>query len=120
MADSGIATLQRVDTKEGTGAEARKGQSVRVHFTGWLYDPSAAEKKGKKFDSSRDRNEPFEFRLGARRNDRRVGRGCCRHESRRRPHADDSTRTGIRSARGRRRDSAQCHLILDIELLDVK
>jgi FKBP-type peptidyl-prolyl cis-trans isomerase FkpA len=64
MADSGITELQKNDTKQGTGAEARRGQSVRVHYTGWLYEPSAADKKGKKFDSSRDRNDPFEFRLG--------------------------------------------------------
>jgi FKBP-type peptidyl-prolyl cis-trans isomerase FkpA len=64
MADSGISTLQKNDVKEGTGAEARKGQRVSVHYTGWLYDPNAADKKGTKFDSSRDRNEPFEFGLG--------------------------------------------------------
>jgi FKBP-type peptidyl-prolyl cis-trans isomerase FkpA len=64
MADSGITTLQKNDVKEGTGAEARKGQTVSVHYTGWLYDPKAADNKGQKFDSSRDRNEPFSFTLG--------------------------------------------------------
>ena len=38
---------------------------MTVHYTGWLYNESAADKKGTKFDSSRDRNEPFEFNLGA-------------------------------------------------------
>jgi hypothetical protein len=65
MAESGISTLQRNDVKVGTGAEARKGQTVRVHYTGWLYDTNAADHKGLKFDSSRDRNDPIEFRLGA-------------------------------------------------------
>jgi FKBP-type peptidyl-prolyl cis-trans isomerase FkpA len=65
MADSGITSLQQNDTKPGTGAEAKTGQTVRVHYTGWLYDSSAADRKGRKFDSSKDRNEPFEFRLGA-------------------------------------------------------
>ncbi len=65
MADSGITTLQRNDVTPGTGPEARSGMTVRVHYTGWLYDPSAADHKGRKFDSSKDRNEPFEFRLGA-------------------------------------------------------
>jgi FKBP-type peptidyl-prolyl cis-trans isomerase FkpA len=64
MADSGITALQKSDVKEGTGAEARKGQTVSVHYTGWLYDPNAADNKGQKFDSSRDRNEPFSFTLG--------------------------------------------------------
>lgn len=63
--ESGVTALEKNDVKAGTGVEARAGQTVRVHYTGWLYEPSAADRKGKKFDSSRDRNEPFEFRLGA-------------------------------------------------------
>jgi FKBP-type peptidyl-prolyl cis-trans isomerase FkpA len=43
----------------GEGDEARAGQMVSVHYTGWLTN-------GTKFDSSKDRNEPFEFPLGAR------------------------------------------------------
>lgn len=64
MSDSGITTLQTNDVTPGTGAEARKGQTVRVHYTGWLYDPSKPDNRGSKFDSSKDRNDPFEFRLG--------------------------------------------------------
>ncbi len=64
MADSGITTLQKNDSTPGTGAEARPGMTVRVHYTGWLYDQASADHKGTKFDSSKDRNEPFEFRLG--------------------------------------------------------
>ena len=52
------------DGKAGTGAEATSGQQVTVHYTGWLYDPSKADNKGTKFDSSVVRKEPFSFRLG--------------------------------------------------------
>ena len=57
--------LNRQDVKVGTGAEAVAGRTVVVHYTGWLYDPARPDRKGTKFDSSRDRNEPFEFNLGA-------------------------------------------------------
>jgi len=53
------------DTKIGTGAEATPGQVITVHYTGWLFDPAAADNKGRKFDSSRDRGDPFSFELGA-------------------------------------------------------
>ena len=54
--------LQYEDTTVGDGAEARAGQDVTVHYTGWLYNDGA---QGAKFDSSKDRNDPFEFSLGA-------------------------------------------------------
>ncbi len=54
--------LQIIDTKVGTGASPRPNQTAVVHYTGWLYDNGT---KGKKFDSSVDRNEPFEFPVGA-------------------------------------------------------
>ena len=54
--------LQYEDTTLGGGAEARAGQNVRVHYTGWLYNNG---QQGAKFDSSRDRNDPFAFSLGA-------------------------------------------------------
>ena len=63
MAD-GVKQLEKVDTVTGSGAEAKSGRVVRVHYTGWLYDPSKADKRGAKFDSSKDRSEPFEFPLG--------------------------------------------------------
>ena len=54
--------LQYEDTTVGEGDEATKGQNVSVHYTGWLYNNG---EQGAKFDSSRDRNDPFEFALGA-------------------------------------------------------
>ena len=54
--------LQYEDTQQGTGAVAAKGHHVHVHYTGWLYNDGV---KGAKFDSSKDRNDPFGFGLGA-------------------------------------------------------
>lgn len=52
--------LKYEDLVLGTGAEAKVGQEASVHYTGWLVN-------GSKFDSSKDRNDPFSFKLGARR-----------------------------------------------------
>jgi FKBP-type peptidyl-prolyl cis-trans isomerase FkpA len=56
--------LKKTDTVQGNGAEAKSGP-VTVHYTGWLHDPSKADGRGKKFDSSVDRGQPFDFHLGA-------------------------------------------------------
>ena len=53
--------LQYIDSKVGTGASPRANQTAVVHYTGWLYVNGA---KGKKFDSSVDRGQPFEFPVG--------------------------------------------------------
>ena len=65
MGQSNITELTKQDTRVGSGNEAASGRNVTVHYTGWLYDATKADHKGTKFDSSRDRNEPFTFRLGA-------------------------------------------------------
>jgi FKBP-type peptidyl-prolyl cis-trans isomerase FkpA len=57
--------LKKIDVKQGTGMEAIAGKPVIVHYTGWIYDESKPDKKGAKFDSSRDRQQPFGFNLGA-------------------------------------------------------
>jgi len=53
--------LQYEDTKEGTGAVPKTGQTCVMHYTGWLWENGA---KGKKFDSSLDHGQPFEFHIG--------------------------------------------------------
>jgi peptidylprolyl isomerase len=53
--------LQVTDTKVGTGATPKTGQTCVMHYTGWLYQNGA---KGAKFDSSVDRGQPFEFPIG--------------------------------------------------------
>jgi len=59
-----VTELKKIDVLVGTGADATAGSNVSVHYTGWLYDPSAPNNKGKKFDSSLDRGQPFGFPLG--------------------------------------------------------
>jgi FKBP-type peptidyl-prolyl cis-trans isomerase FkpA len=59
-----LTKLERTDLKVGAGAEARPGRRVSVHYTGWLYHPTKPDHKGRKFDSSRDRNKPFDITLG--------------------------------------------------------
>jgi FKBP-type peptidyl-prolyl cis-trans isomerase FkpA len=54
--------LQFEDTLVGSGEQAEAGQHVTVHYTGWLYNDG---EKGAKFDSSKDRQDPFAFSLGA-------------------------------------------------------
>ena len=60
--DSG---LHYEDSVPGSGDEASANQRVQVHYTGWLHDPTAADQRGRKFDSSKDRGELFAFVLGA-------------------------------------------------------
>ena len=53
-----------IDNQLGEGREAEKGLTITVHYSGWIYDENKDDKKGNKFDSSKDRNEPFTFVLG--------------------------------------------------------
>ncbi|MGJ4727915.1 FKBP-type peptidyl-prolyl cis-trans isomerase [Luteimonas sp. SDU101] len=59
-----VAELQRIDVTVGEGDAATAGDEVSVHYTGWLHDQNAPDKRGAKFDSSRDRGLPFVFKLG--------------------------------------------------------
>ena len=54
--------LQYVDLTDGNGDVAKAGDQVSVHYTGWLQNPDGS--KGRKFDSSKDRGQPFQFALG--------------------------------------------------------
>src|ERR1700682_6795425 len=58
-----MAELKKIDVVHGSGMEAKRGPVV-VHYTGWLHDPATGDGQGKKFDSSVDRRQPFEFVLG--------------------------------------------------------
>ena len=65
MTTTTASGLQYDDVTVGSGAEAKAGQRVTVHYTGWLYDHTRPDKKGAEFDSSRTGNRPFSFELGA-------------------------------------------------------
>jgi FKBP-type peptidyl-prolyl cis-trans isomerase len=66
MATSSSPTgLSITELKAGTGPAIAAGQVAVVHYTGWLHAPGAKDDKGRKFDSSRDRGEPFDFEVGA-------------------------------------------------------
>ena len=109
--------LQMIDTKVGTGASPRSGQTVTVHYTGWLYENGA---KGKKFDSSVDRNEPFEFPVGAGRVIRGWDEGVATMHvgGKRTLIIPPALGYGARGAGGVIPPNAT--LMFDVELLDVK
>ena len=81
--------LQIQDTTVGTGPKPKPGQTCVMHYTGWLYENGA---KGKKFDSSLDRGQPFEFTIG-RPGDSGLGRGRRHDASGRQAHAASFRRT---------------------------
>ena len=60
-----VAALDIVELQPGSGPAIADGQKAVVQYTGWLYDASAPDKKGKEFDSSRSGGQPFRFVLGA-------------------------------------------------------
>lgn len=59
-----IARFEIIDQRSGEGAPAQAGQTVSVHYTGWLFDADAPQQRGAKFDSSLDRGQPFSFTVG--------------------------------------------------------
>jgi FKBP-type peptidyl-prolyl cis-trans isomerase len=57
--------MEMVDLEPGAGAAIVAGQKAVVEYTGWLYETSAADKKGRQFDSSKKAGQPFRFTVGA-------------------------------------------------------
>ena len=115
-----ITELQKNDTVVGTGREAEPGFNVTVHYTGWLYDDKAADKKGTKFDSSVDRKEPFKFDLGAGQVIQGWDEGFAGMKigGKRTLTIPPEMGYGARGAGGKIPPNAT--LIFDVELLDVK
>jgi FKBP-type peptidyl-prolyl cis-trans isomerase FkpA len=65
MPAKGVSSMQSVQLKAGTGDGLTPGKIAVVNYTGWLYDASATDNKGKQFDSSRNGGQPFRFPVGA-------------------------------------------------------
>ena len=61
-----ITSMIKIDNVVGTGAEAGRGMYVDVHYTGWIYDPKAPDRRGAQFDSSRPGGKPLTFQVDAR------------------------------------------------------
>jgi FKBP-type peptidyl-prolyl cis-trans isomerase FkpA len=61
---SGVNSMQSVELKSGAGDAVTAGKIAVVQYTGWLYEASATDKKGKQFDSSRTGGQPFRFPVG--------------------------------------------------------
>ena len=87
---------------KGSGATPKTGETVSVHYTGWLTD-------GAKFDSSVDRDEPFEFVLGTGQVIRGWDEGVAKMRVGDKVRLTDLARDGIRPRWLPRRDSTQCH-----------
>ena len=109
--------LQIIDTAVGTGATPKPGQICVVHYTGWLYEDG---QKGKKFDSSVDRNNPLEFPVGQRRVIAGWDEGVASMKvgGKRTLIIPPELGYGARGAAGVIPPNAT--LIFDVELLDVK
>ena len=109
--------LKIIDTKVGTGARLGTGQTCVMHYTGWLYENGA---KGKKFDSSVDRGQPFEFPIGTGRVIKGWDEGVATMKvgGKRTLIIPPALGYGARGAGGVIPPNAT--LIFDVELLDVK
>ena len=64
VAHANVTELKIIDVVVGDGKKIKNNHRVAVHYTGWLYDENAGDKKGEKFDSSFDRHRPFIFSIG--------------------------------------------------------
>jgi FKBP-type peptidyl-prolyl cis-trans isomerase FkpA len=120
VAQPNITELIKQDEQVGSGNEAAAGRRVTVHYTGWLYDEASAGHKGRKFDSSRDRNEPFDFQLGAGQVIRGWDEGVAGMKvgGRRTLTIPPGLGYGARGAGGVIPPNAT--LVFDVELLDVR
>jgi FKBP-type peptidyl-prolyl cis-trans isomerase FkpA len=119
-AGASVSELVKTDEQVGDGTEAVAGKQVTVHYSGWLYDAAKPDTKGKPFDSSRTRNEPFSFRLGGGQVIQGWDEGVAGMKvgGRRRLTIPPEKGYGARGAGGVIPPNAT--LVFDVELLDVR
>lgn len=119
-AENQVAEMQVDDLVVGQGTEATPGSRVTVHYSGWLYEQSAPDHKGKAFDSSRKGGQPFSFALGARQVIAGWDQGVAgmRVGGQRRLVIPAALAYGDRGAGGVIPPNAT--LVFDVELLDVQ
>lgn len=115
-----VAELERIDIKQGEGAIAQAGDEVVVHYSGWVYDEREPDLRGEAFDSSRERDEPFTFPLGAGRVIAGWDEGVTgmREGGRRELRIPAEMAYGRRGAGGVIPPNAS--LVFDVELLEVR
>ncbi len=89
----GAVNLEILDLKPGAGAPVASGQKAVVQYTGWLYEASASDNKGKQFDSSANAGPPFRFVVGTGQVIKGWDQGVARHEGRREAPPDHSCRS---------------------------
>lgn len=116
----GEPAFEKIDSVVGEGDTAISGQTVSVHYTGWLYDSSASDKKGEKFDSSVDRGQAFDFPLGAGRVIKGWDEGVAGMKigGKRTLIIPSAMGYGVRGAGNKIPPNAT--LLFDVELLDLK
>lgn len=115
-----VEQLIKRETKTGQGEQAKPGDEVVVHYTGWLYEPKGEEFRGRKFDSSVDRGQPFSFPLGKGRVIKGWDEGVAGMQvgGKRTLIIPPEMAYGARGAGGVIPPNAT--LVFDVELLDVK
>ena len=115
-----VAELERIDVVQGEGELAQAGDEVVVHYSGWVYDEREADRRGEAFDSSRERDEPFTFPLGAG----RVIAGWDEGVTGMRVGGQRELRIPSEMAYGRRGAGGvippNASLVFDVELLEVR
>ena len=115
-----VAQMKQIEIREGQGEMAEAGDEVSVHYSGWVYDERADDLRVEPFDSSRERDQPFVFPLGAGRVIQGWDEGVAgmRVGGQRELHIPAEMAYGRRGAGGVIPPNAS--LVFEVELLDIR